>query len=289
MAPSKRNKSETESTELLRNIQDIRNELKRLRRENVREEKAKDDIIVNLSEAPDLEERFDNLSAKVKEMATSLDEVKDFLFQNATGARPFIYQNTIKEAMLEFGTAERWKAKCPRELVQDLTTVQRALNEKREFTAANELQGFVEVAEVGREVVIINPMAETWINKGLQEATATVLCQGRERRGQAIFWSCLQRQLIDKLAEQEKKLINKFKSAKSSGEVAIPCQNCTKNGLFNVMHSIAECAKLKNPCRLECRQCPPEPGTGAIPCHWRQDCPGLRKADQKSSSSRSTR
>lgn len=153
MAPRKRSKEESESSELLRSLNDIRNEIKRLKHGDDQKPNATDEVFVDLSENNESEERIEKIAAKTKEIAESLEEVKEFIFQNATGSRPFIYQNTIKEAMLDFGSAERWKAKCPRELVQDLITVQRALNEKKEFVAANELQGFVEVAEVGRDVV----------------------------------------------------------------------------------------------------------------------------------------
>lgn len=288
MGPRKREREESNNAELLRGINDIREEMKRMRRGKRDEEEANQEIIVDLSEEDENTKRIENLEAKVKKLAAGMAEVKDFLFQNTTGSRPFIYHEQIKEAMLANGSAERWKGKSPKELAADLMTVQRALNERKEFAAANELQGFVEIAEFSREVAIVNPTAGPWIAKGLEDATGAVLCLGRERRGQTILWQSLHRELLEKFAEQERKSSYKTKGQSANGDrVSIPCQNCTKNGLYNVMHSIAECAKRRNPCRLECRLCPPEQGTYAIPCHWRQDCPTLQRQEQRSSSSRS--
>lgn len=290
MAPRKRETSSNDSAELLRGIQDIRNEIKRIRREKPEEKRAMEEVVVELSDENEMRQRIESLEAKMEKLASSLAEVKDFLFQSTTGSRPFIYHEQIKEAMLASGSAERWKGKSPKDLAADLMTVQRALNEKKEFAAATELQGFVEIAEFGREVAIVNPTAGPWITKGLEDATGAVLCLGKERRGQTILWACLQRELLERFAEQERKSGNKSKkqSAGSGSGVNIPCQNCTKNGLYNVMHSISECAKRRNPCRLECRLCPPEPGTYAIPCHWRRDCPSIQRQEQESSSSRSS-
>lgn len=287
MSPHKRERKPNESAELIRGINDIRNELKKIRRDNPKEDEAKEEMFIELHEQNEFGKRIDDLESKVGIMTTAIAEIKDFIFQNTTGARPFIHNERIKEAMLEQVSADRWKLKQPRELAADLMTVQRALNERREFAAANELQGLVEIAEVGREIVIMNPTAISWIGKGLEDAIGAVLCQGRERRGQSIFWECLQRQIIEKFAEQERKSNYKIKTqTPSNGTVNIPCQNCTKNGLLNVMHSVSECAKRRNPCRLECRLCPPEQGTNAIPCHWRMDCPTLQRQEQKSSSYR---
>lgn len=61
-----------------------------------------------------------------------------------------------QETMLANGFAECWKLKAPRELAVELMTVQRALNENREFAVANGLQGFIEIAEAYREVVLVN-------------------------------------------------------------------------------------------------------------------------------------
>lgn len=211
MAPRKRERSSKENDEILRGLEDIRNEMKRIRWEKPEEERATEEVVVDLSEDDEIRKRLDSLEAKVKKIAASLADVKEFIFQNTTGSRAFIHHDQIKEVMLAIGSAERWKGKSPRDIAADLMTVQRTLNEKKEFAAANELQGFVEIAEFSPEVAIVNPTAGSWISKGLEDATWAVLCQGKERRGQTILSACLQRELLEKFAEQERKS-NKSKS-----------------------------------------------------------------------------
>lgn len=190
------------------------------------------------------------------------------------------------KAMLAYGTTEYWKSKGPKELAAELTTVQCTLNEKKNFEAANELQGLIEVAEMAREVIMVNAAVSSWIKKTLDDAIGTVLCQGKEKRRQAIFWTCIQRQIIEKVAEQDKKSsYTKPKTeSSSSGAAELPCRNCIQNGLQNQMHTVSECAKRRNICRLECAYCPQKPITKEFPSHWRDDCPVLRRRERTSSS-----
>lgn len=138
---------------------------------------------------------------------------------------------------------------------------------------------------MAREVVLLNSNASTWIKKALDDAIGTVLCLGKERRGQAIFWQCVQRQLVEKVAEHGQKT-SSYKSkndSSSSGAADIPCRNCIKNGLQNQYHTVTECARRKNPCRLECAFCIQDPITKEFPCHWRDDCPVLRRRERTNS------
>lgn len=285
MPPSKRNRDDEETRELLRGIAELKNEIKKMRKENSETKHQQEEVVVEITEAFDAEKSFNEMKMKMDEMSAALGEVQEFLFQNATGARPFINQNAIMKAMLAYGSAESWKSKAPKELAAELTTVQRALNEKKQFDAANELQGLVEVAEMAREVVLVNSSASNWIKKALDDAIGTVLCLGKEKRGQAIFWTCIQRQIIEKVAEQDKKAtaIKPKSESSSSGAAEIPCRNCIKNGLQNMMHTVTECAKRRNPCRLECAFCPQDPTTKEFPCHWRDECPVLRRRERNNS------
>lgn len=285
MSPKKRNREENDSNDLMRSLQDIRDEIRKMQRKNNDTDEATEEVGVEITENDDIEKRLNRLQEKLDATAAALEEVQDFVFQNATGARPFIHQQKIMEAMLTFGSPDKWKGKAPRDLASELTTVQRALNEKKEFAAANELQGLVEVAETAREIIMLNPSAASWIKKALDEAIGTVLCQGKEKRGQAILWTCLQRQLIEKVAEHERQGSTKVKStSSSSGQAELPCRNCIKNGLQNQMHTVAECAKRRNSCRIECAFCQQDPATKEFPCHWRDNCPTLRKWERESAS-----
>lgn len=282
MPPSKRDRSDDHSKELLRGIADLKDEIKKMRKNNSASSKEKEEVVVELQEEFNAEKSFIELQAKVEIMSAALGEVQDFIFQNTTGARPFINQNAIMKAMLAFNSVDSWKSKSPKDLAAELTTVQRNLNEKKLFEAANELQGLIEVAEMAKEVILVNSSASVWLKKALDDAIGTVLCLGKEKRGQAIFWACIQRQMIEKMAEHEKKTTSfKPKSeSSSSGASELPCRNCIKNGLQNQLHTVSECAKRKNPCRLECAYCPQDPTTKEFPCHWRDDCPVLRRRER---------
>lgn len=286
MPTNKRDRQENKNDELLRTLEELKGEIKKMRKSNVESKAETENIVIELPENFNTEKELKDVQKKINEMSQSIDEIKEFLFQNATGSRPFINQQLIMKAMLAHGTTEYWKSKGPKDLASELTTVQRSLNEKKNFEAANELQGLVEVAEMTREVIMVNPAASSWIKKALDDAIGTVLCQGREKRGQAIFWACIQRQILEKVAENERKTSNtKTKTeSTSSGAAEIPCRNCIKNGLTNQMHTVTECSKRRNPCRLECAFCPQDPNTKEFPCHWRDDCPVLRRRERTSSS-----
>lgn len=282
MPSAKRVRESNNNDELIRSLADLKSEIKKLRRANINEKDEQEEVVVEIKENFDAEKRFIEMEKKMNDMATAIQDIKEFLFQNATGARPFINQQAIMKAMLSYGTSDYWKSKAPKELAAELTTVQRSLNEKKQFEAASELQGLVEVAEMAREVVLLNSAASGWIKKALDDAIGTVLCLGKEKRGQAIFWQCVQRQLIEKVAEQEKKasIIKPKNESSSSGAAEIPCRNCIKNGLHNQFHTVSECAKRKNPCRIECAFCTQDPSTKEFPCHWRDDCPTLRRRER---------
>lgn len=286
MPGAKRNREDIKNDELIQSLSDLKEEIKKMRRSNNESKKEKEEVVVELQETMDVEKSILDMQKKMEEMTSAIEEIKIFIFQNSTGARPFINQQTIMKAMLAHGTTEFWKSKNPKEIAAELTTVQRNLNEKKNFEAANELQGLVEVAEMAREVIMLNASAASWIKKALDDALATVLCQGKEKRGQAIFWACIQRQMLEKIAEQERRTsAAKAKTeSTSSGLAEIPCRNCIKNGLQGQLHTVSECAKRRNPCRLECAFCPQDPNTKEFPCHWRDDCPVLRRRERNNTS-----
>lgn len=286
MPPQRRSREENDSDDLLRNLADIKREIKKLRSSKNEAKEEKQEVVIELPETFDFDKKIKEMQEKLEVLSNDLLEFKEFLFQHATGARPFIHNQAIMKAMLNHGSADSWKAKAPKELAGELTTVQRSLNEKKEFEAASELQGLVEIAEMAREIVMMNASASTWIKRALDDAIGTVLCLGKEKRGQAIFWACIQRQIVEKVAEQEKKpSITKPKGeSSSSGMAEIPCRNCVKNGLYNQMHTVSECARRRNPCRLECAYCPHDAVTKEFPCHWRDDCPAIRRRERASSS-----
>lgn len=286
MPPSKRNREEKNYDDLLLGLSELKREMKKLRSSNNETKQEKEEVVIELPDNNESEKNLKELQLKVEALAKDLQETKEFIFQHATGARPFIHNQTIMKAMLNHGNAENWKNKAPKDLAAELTTVQRSLNEKKEFEAASELQGLIEVAEMAKEVVMLNTTTSSWIKRALDDAIGTVLCLGKEKRGQAIFWQCLQRQILEKVAEQDKKpIINKPKiDSSSSGFAEIPCRNCVKNGIYNQMHTVTECSKRRNPCRLECAYCPQDPVTKEFPCHWRDDCPMLRRRERATSS-----
>lgn len=285
MPTSKRSRESNNNDELLKSLVDLKNEIRKIQRLNKEDKEEEEQVVVEIKESFDAEQQFKELRKKMEEMERAIQDIKEFLFQNSTGARPFINQQAILKAMLNYGTSDYWKSKAPKDLAAELTTVQRSLNEKKQFEAANELQGLVEVAEMAREVVLLNSSASTWIKKALDDAIGTVLCLGKEKRGQAIFWQCVQRQLIEKVAEQGQKtsIVKSKAESSSSGAADIPCRNCIKNGLQNQFHTVTECSKRKNPCRLECAFCVQDPVTKEFPCHWRDDCPVLRRRERSSS------
>lgn len=285
MPTSKRSRESNNNDELLKSLVDLKNEIRKIQRLNKEDKEEEEQVVVEIKESFDAEQQFKELRKKMEEMERAIQDIKEFLFQNSTGARPFINQQAILKAMLSYGTSDYWKSKAPKDLAAELTTVQRSLNEKKQFEAANELQGLVEVAEMAREVVLLNSSASTWIKKALDDAIGTVLCLGKEKRGQAIFWQCVQRQLIEKVAEQGQKtsIVKSKAESSSSGAADIPCRNCIKNGLQNQFHTVTECSKRKNPCRLECAFCVQDPVTKEFPCHWRDDCPVLRRRERSSS------
>lgn len=282
MPTSKRNRDEKSNDEIIRGLEDLKREMKKLRESNKEANDNNEEVVIELPESLDSEKKIKELHDKIDGVASDLQEVKDFLFQHATGARPFINHQAIMKGMLNHGNADYWKNKAPKELASELTTVQRALNEKKEFEAASELQGLVEIADTAREIVMLNANASTWIKRALDDAIGAVLCLGKEKRGQAIFWACIQRQILEKVAEQDKKPSNtKPKSeSSSSGMAEIPCRNCVKNGLQNQMHTVSECARRRNPCRLECAFCPQDPVSKEFPCHWRDECPLIRRRER---------
>lgn len=282
MPSSKRNREEFNNEDLIRSLLDLKNEIKKMKQSNIEKKDEEQEVVVEINESTETDKRFSEMKKKMDEMSSALEEIKIFIFQNSTGARPFINNTAITKAMLTYGTTEFWKSKGPKDLAHELTTVQRSLNEKQQFEAANELQGLIEVAEMAREVILLNATSATWLKKALDDALGTVLCQGKEKRGQAIFWACIQRQMLERLAEQERRSSStkpKIESS-SSGAAEIPCRNCIKNGLQGQMHTVTECSKRRNPCRLECAYCPQDPVSKDFPCHWRDDCPVLRRRER---------
>lgn len=286
MPSAKRAREENQNDELIRCIADLKDEIKKMRKNGNTAKEEQEEVVVEIQETMDSEKRFTEIQKKIDEMKSAIEDIKVFLFQNSTGSRPFINQAAIMKALLAHGTTDFWKSKSPKEIAAELTTVQRSLNEKKCFEAANELQGLVEVAEMAREVIMLNASSATWIKKALDDAMSTVLCQGKEKRGQAIFWACIQRQMLEKMAEHERKAaaVKPKGEASSSGAADLPCRNCVKNGLSNQMHTITECSRRRNPCRLECAFCPQDPSTKEFPCHWRDDCPVLRRRERANAS-----
>lgn len=199
--------------------------------------------------------------------------------QMATGATPFFEQDTIQEAMLNMHSADKWKSLSIKDMVTDLTTVQNRLNGDKKFKAAEEFHALIEVIEVAREISNVTPTAISWLKKAADDAVGICLRLGRDQRGQPIFWNCLVKQLEDKMATKGSGS-GSGASSSSNPPVEFSCQNCTKGGHLNQMHSLAECARMKNPCRMECRYCPMDMETNAFPCHWRENCPNYRKRER---------
>lgn len=133
--------------------------------------------------------------------------------------------------MLELGSADAWKSKSIEELAWGLSTAQLQLNEEQSFEVARELQGFIEITEAAREIILVTPTATSWVKKGLEEATGSVLRHGRERKGQALLWTCLQKHLTKKFAEREKEIIQmkgKPTEPPKQSRAEFPCANCIK-------------------------------------------------------------
>lgn len=186
--------------------------------------------------------------------------------------------------MLAQGNAESWRAKTIEELPASLATAQTSLNEARQFEAAKEVQAFIEIAEAAREVILVTPLASSWVKKGLEDAMGTVLRFGKEKKGQPVLWTSLQKFHIKRFADSEKECnIAKTKAATEppkAKKAEFPCTNCAKAGKEGIMHTLTECAQAGNACLLECRNCPTEAGTKNAPCHWREFCPMLKKRNR---------
>lgn len=287
MSSRKRAKKDNDNDALLRGLNSLRDEIRKIHGKKDEQSTEKEDELEVVVEETTLENQMHKLQGEVRAVKESIKEVKSFIFENTTGAVAFINQAQIREAMLDETTAENWKSKQIDDFPSAFATVQRALNEEKEFDAAKEMQGIIEVAEVVREINLVNPTAAPWLKKGMDEAIGVVLRMGKERKGQSIFWGCLAKHLIKRFAEKEKD----DKAAKTKPveppkekKAEYPCPNCIKSGKPNMMHTLADCARMGNPCKLECRSCPCEPGTNNYPCHWNSSCPNARKRDRSSSS-----
>lgn len=288
MTSRKNVRAREENSAVLEGINALRDEIKRLRKGTEEEKKRKEDDMEVVLDVTPLETEVEKLKEEIRELNEKVKEIKTFMLDYAMGARAFFNQQKIKETMLELDTPDAWKKKSIEELAWGLSTAQLQLNEEQSFEAARELQGFIEITEAAREVILVTPTATSWIKKGLEEATGAVLRHGRERKGQALLWTCLQKHLTKKFAEREKEIIQmKGKNTEpppKTNKAEFPCANCVKAGRPNQMHTLAECARFGNTCLLECRNCPIEPGSSEGPCHWREKCPYLRKRERSSGS-----
>lgn len=190
----------------------------------------------------------------------------------------------IMEAMLGECSLEKWKGKSLTDLLEDLATVQTKMNEARQFAAAIEFQGLIEIVEVANRINTTQNASAPWLKKAVDDMLGIALKTGRKRRGQTLLWSGFTKQLLERMAEIERMTAMRNKPATSGSNSPIveifPCQNCMKGGLLNQMHTITECSKRGNVCRLECRSCPLDPNTGVAPCHWRAACPNWRKRER---------
>lgn len=287
MQSRKREKPKENENAMVTGLNALREEIRKMQKTIGGEKKAiEEEMDIVLEEAP-LETEVRKLKEEVRELTTKFNDLKEFVFENNTGARAFIQQDEIKEAMLEIGSADFWKNKAVEELPAGLSMGQTMLNETRCFSAAKELQGLIEVAEAAREVVLVAPAAAPWIKKGLEDATGTVLRTGKERKGQGVFWLCLQKHLIKRMADKEKEATSikgKASEPAKTSKAEFPCINCFKAGKPNQLHTLVECAKAGNTCWLECHNCPIDIETNSVPLHWRERCPTLRKRDRSSSS-----
>lgn len=280
-----------ENEAVLAGLNALREEFRQMRAtsSNARVEEE-EELRVVLDESP-LEKEVKKLKTELNELSNDYKDLKEYIFESSTGARAFLYHQIIKEKMMVQGTAESWKNKTIEELPNALGTVLNSLNESRNFDAAKEFQGFIEIAEIARETVLVTPSATFWLKKGIEEAIGTIFRLGKERKGQPTLWACLEKHHLKRFAENEKEasIPKKIKilDPPITKKAEFPCTNCAKMGKPGLMHTLTECARLGNACGLECRNCPADPTTNNPPCHWREFCPTLRKRD-RSGASRST-
>lgn len=286
--PSRRELQRSEeNAAVLAGLTALRDEMRQLRAATGLAKPEEEEEIQIVLDETTLEREVKRQKTELKEIADNLKELKEYIFESSTGARAFVNQRIIKEKMLELGSAESWKNKTIEDLPGGLSTVQTLLNESRNFDAGKELQGFIEIAEIARETVLVTPAATHWIKKGIDEALGTVLRLGKERKGQPTLWACMTKHHLKRYAENEKEAgVSKPKALEppKQKKAEFPCLNCAKAGKPGLMHTLTECARLGNACSLECRNCPAEAGTNNPPCHWREFCPTLRKRERTGAS-----
>lgn len=272
--PDESEEDENEMKEILREIE----EEKENEEEPIpRKQKEKEDE----NETKEMRE----LKRRIGKMEESFKAWKEFLEETVTGGKPFFYQVKIEEAMLRQNTIKEWGNKQIRDIARDLASVQNKLHTEREFPAARELHGLIEMVEVTKEITSVNPSALPWMKKAVDDAIEVALRQGTDQRGQAVFWGCLTKHLADHMADGERQWAQQRRQTTGSTTTTttslIPCQNCVKNGVQGQFHTLGECAKRKNVCKMECRNCPQDPETHTFPCHWREQCPNLRNKENR--------
>lgn len=232
-----------------------------------------------------LESRMEDLARRVRELESSQikwRELRESVGEIITGGKPFMEQDTILNAMQKEATDKEWKSKTVRDLASDIRTVMNKLHGQANTDAARELSGLLEVVEAAEGITIARSGSTAWIRKGLEDAVSIVLRLGREHRGHPVLWGCLVKQLLDRVADLESHVEQlqqgrKDKSSSSSGD---GCQNCAASGRPFQKHTLGDCFKRGNPCRLPCRFCNLDPSTGAYPMHWRDDCPSYKKRER---------
>lgn len=274
---AKEKEESEEEQEMQRELEEIENEkeveeIKIPRKERKQEEKEDEKEIKKLRK--DIE--------KLKETVSAWTE---FMGEYVTGGKPFFHQVKIEEVMLAQNTVKEWKGKQIRDIARDLASVQNKLHMKREFPAARKMHGLIEMVEVAKDITAINPSASPWMKKIVDEAIEVALREGTEQRGQAVFWSCMTKHLADHVDDGERQWKiqgnRSYGTNTSTATTQVECPNCVKNGTKGQYHTLGECAKRRNPCKMECRNCPQDNETQQFPCHWREQCPNAQARDRQ--------
>lgn len=112
-----------ENNEIKKGLFDLWDEIRKLQKKEKREDMTQEEVMQIILDKVPFESEVKKLKIEVGQFKEKLEDIRTFMFEHATGARPFFNQQIIKDTMLEDCTAEHWKGRSVEDLPGALATI----------------------------------------------------------------------------------------------------------------------------------------------------------------------